>query len=431
LRTAPRSWQYIAWRDPELTPATRQPAKEAAKKEEPKKEESDEEKKESSEAKPKKQKTVPGAEVVITVTPNGIILSSEDLDALDQMEAIFLDIQEQSSHGGKEYTIFYLRHAKADVAADLLTQALGGGSGDDGGGGGSLMGDIASSMFGGSGGMGGLMGAMMGGGGGGGSSVSSGPVLLIPDNRLNAILAQGKPGDLDLAEQLLKIIDQQASKVDIQIIAKPRFIPVYHTTADEMAATIRQVYANRMAADPSAQRQPSPQELMQALRGGGGRGGRGGGGGNDRKSEEQKMTIGVDAKSNSLIVSAPPALFDEIAEMVKDLDIASTTKDEYVGIHRTPGNTSSIEKQLTSILGDSVTVTVIGASGTTSSSRPPAARNNNAQRPPGGPQGQPPPQQQFNPQQMQSFIQAAQGGGGGQRGGGNRGGGGGGRGGGS
>jgi type II secretory pathway component GspD/PulD (secretin) len=359
------------------------------------------------------QKTTPGAEIVITVTPNGIIVSSQDLDALDQVEEMLGPYVTEDP--GKEYTIFKLRYARADVAAELLSQALGGGSGDDGGG--SPLGDIAGQMFG--GGMGGIMGAMLGGGGGGGSSViSSGPVLLIPDNRLNVILAQGKPGDLDIAEMLLKIIDMPSSGVSVEVVAKPRFIPVLHTTAAEMAETIKQVYANRMVAPAGQQQQISPQQLMQALAGGRGRGGRGGGGaGSDRKSEEQKMTIGVDEKSNSLIVSAPPALFDEISQLVEELDIASSQKDEFVWIGNSATNAAHIEQALSSILGDDVEITRVGSDTATTGSRT-AQRNNNSGRN-GNNQ-----RQQARPQQFQTFFQGQ------GRGGGGRGGGGGGRGGG-
>ena len=430
-RISTRALHYVAWQDPELSPATRQPeqtrkptASDPAESEvvdaEPATPDPDSPPAEGET--PTKQKSIPGAEIVITVTPTGIIVSSQDLDALDQVEEMLQQFVDTPA--GKEYTIFYLRYAKADVAADLLQQALGGGSADDAAGGGSIMGDLASSMLGGGGGMGGIMGAMMGGGGGGaGGSVSSGPVLLIPDNRLNAVLAQGKPADLDLAEQLLKIIDQQASDVEVRTVAKPRFIPVLHTTADEMATTIRQVYANRMQADPGQQRQPSPQELIQALRGGG-RGGRGGGSGNDRKSEEQKMTVGVDAKSNSLIVSAPPALYEEVKAMVEELDTASSQKDEVVMMHKSGTNPLLIERSLTSILGDGVTITRMGSETSTTGTRTPQQRN--AARP--GSTGQVPNagQPQFNPQQMQNMMQSmqrgGQGGGGGQRGGGQGGG---------
>lgn len=422
----PTQYYYVAWQDPDAVEqnqkdgaeqASEQPAADAVKTPAA-----------SSGAAVPKQKTTPGAEIVITVTPNGIILSSEDLDALDKAEEMLAS--QLTDTQGKEYTVFYLRYARADVAADLLSQAMGGGSGDDGGGG-SILGDMAGSMFG--GGMGGIMSAMMGGGGGS-SVVSSGPVLMIPDNRLNAIVAQGKPGDLDLAESLLKIIDQPRSQIEVETTARPKLIPVYHTTAAAMAETIKQVYANRMVAPAGQQQQISPQQLMQALAGGrGGRGGRGGGGGgNDRKSEEQKMTIGIDEKTNSLIVSAPPSLYEEIKEMVEYLDVASSQKEEFVTTIKTATNPTMLEQQLTSILGEDVSITRVGGTTASTTSRSNTQRNNNTNRTGNNqnrnqrPQGQP----QFNPQQFQGFQGFPTGFQGGGGGGGNRGGGGGNRGGG-
>jgi type II secretory pathway component GspD/PulD (secretin) len=394
---ANQRWHYVAWQDPET-----------------KSNSGDASAKDAADEPPPKQKSIPGAEIVITVTPTGIVVSSQDLDALDEVEQLLRGFETGKS-SGKEYTVFYLRFAKADVASQLLQEALGGGSGEDGGGGGSLMGDLASSMLG--GGMGGIMGAMMGGGGAGGGS-ASGPVLLIPDNRVNAIIAQGRPEDLDLAEQLLKFIDRQASPEEVQTVARPRFIPVIHSTAEEMATIVRQVYANRMAADSSQPRQPSPQELIQALRGGGrGRGA----GGADRKSEEQKMTVGVDLRSNSLIVSAPEALYEEVRAMVEELDIASTQKDEVVEVVSLEGtNAQLIERSLTSILGDNVSITRQG--GTTQGMGRPGQRTGN--RPGGAAPPVPPQANAQQAQQMGEIMRAIQGaGGGGGRG--NRGGGGG------
>ena len=95
--------------------------------------------------------------------------------------------------------------------------------------------------------MGGLLGL---GGGGGGSSASSakGNVRIVADNRLNALVVQASPMELDLIEQLLKVIDQEASPEPVQTMGKPRMIPVMHSRAEEIATVVRQVYANRITA---------------------------------------------------------------------------------------------------------------------------------------------------------------------------------------
>ena len=76
-----------------------------------------------------------------------------------------------------------------------------------------------------------------------------------------------------------------------------------------MASIVREAFAGRMAAASAGQGggQPNPVELIRALRGG-----RGGRSDADVKSEEAKMTITVDNRSNSLIVTAPEPLFEQV-----------------------------------------------------------------------------------------------------------------------
>jgi type II secretory pathway component GspD/PulD (secretin) len=237
------------------------------------------------------------------------------------------------------------------VAADLLNQILGNG-GDGGGGGGSLLGDLASGMMGGAGG--GLMGSLLGLGGGGGGITTSGSVTITPDSRLNALVVQAGPQDLDLVEQMLEIIDQEDSPEDIQTVAKPRLIPVFYSKAEDIASVVKSVYASRLdsAATSGRQRQPSPEEFMKALRGGGGKGG---GRSSGASSTPQKMSVGVDARSNSLVVSAPEKLFKEVKLLVEQLDQAGTESQQDVRVVTLKrSNPATVQQALQSLLGDSV-----------------------------------------------------------------------------
>ncbi len=154
-------------------------------------------------------------------------------------------------------------------------------------------------------------------------------MAIVPDTRLNALVVQANSTDLDTVEQLLKVLDQKSSPEDVLVLAKPQIIPVYNTSAEEVANVVRQVYADRIAGPAGQQRQPNPEDFIRALRGGG-RGGRGGGGrnGNDRGEETQKMTVGVDARTNSLVVSAPDNLFSEVKLLVEQLDTIDTGANE-------------------------------------------------------------------------------------------------------
>ncbi|MFM9068110.1 MAG: secretin N-terminal domain-containing protein, partial [Planctomycetota bacterium] len=88
------------------------------------------------------------ADVVITIQKGGIVIASEDKQALDDLEALFSTLAGREAMSGttREYTVYYLRHSKAEAAAALLNTIIAGGGessgGGGGGGGGSLLGDL-------------------------------------------------------------------------------------------------------------------------------------------------------------------------------------------------------------------------------------------------------------------------------------------------
>jgi hypothetical protein len=375
----------------------------------------------------------PGADIVVSLGPAGIILQSEDLDALDEFEGRLRMIIDASNAKGKEFHIMYLHHAKAQVVATLLQELLSGSSSSSdsgGGGGGSLMGDLAAGMMGDMGGglLGGLLG--MGGGGGGTSAMSAGSAQITADIRLNALYIRANSRDLELIEDFIEVIDQPENPEGTQMQPKPRFIPVKYTTADSIAAVVRQVYSGRLTAEAGgggAQRQPSPQEFIQALRGGG-RGGQQ----QQNKGEEIKMTVGVDTRTNSLIVAAPDYMFNEVKALVEQLDVSELASDQIVRVYSLKSsNADVITRSVASLYGDNITVTKTGTTGTTAT-RPGGAagigaqRQGQQQRPTGnqgGQQGR--GAQQPQAPSMQDLLNAAQrGGGGSSRGGGGFGGGG-------
>src|SRR5947207_15900248 len=106
---------------------------------------------------------------------------------------------------------------------------------------------------------------LLGGGGGGGSGFASGAVDIVPDARLNALLVHAKPADLGTVEQLLKVLDQRTGPENVEAEAQPRPIPVYNTTAAEVAQIVQQVYQDRMAGGGGVM---SPQDMMKMIRGG-------------------------------------------------------------------------------------------------------------------------------------------------------------------
>jgi type II secretory pathway component GspD/PulD (secretin) len=300
-----------------------------------------------------------GAPIMVIPGPNGLMIASDDVEALDEFERMLSMLTSIGIGGGDkaEMTIFYLKYAKAAVVAQTLETIFGGGSLADTGGGGTLLGAIAGSALdqAGAGALSGLLGL----GDGGGSYRSSSSVQITPDARLNALFVRASPADLDLMEQILKILDQKGRADDVAVESKPRVIPVFNTQAQEVADVVKQVYADRMVSGAGgAGAPPSPQQFIQAImqQQGGRRGGRGGRGGGIAE-DQPKMSIGVDYRTNSVIVAAPDSLFQEVKDLIEELDENAIDSHETMQVVKTNGtNSATIRQALVSILGQQVQI---------------------------------------------------------------------------
>ncbi len=276
-----------------------------------------------------------GAPVLIAPGPGGTVIASDDLEALDELEELLGAVAGRNSTSGREFAVFYLKYSKASNIADVLAAIYGGRSG---GGDRGIIGDMANNALGGVGGA--LMGdLLLGGGGGTAGAFTSANVDIVPDARLNALVVHAKPADLDTIEQLLKVLDQRTGPDEVEAEAQPRPIPVYNKTASEVKEIVEQVYADRMA---GANAVMSPQEMMQMIRGG-----------PNPSQQIQKMSIAVDVDNNILVVRAPDPLFEEVRQLVTDLDQSlegSPETTKVVPLRLT--NAASVVKTLDSLLAN-------------------------------------------------------------------------------
>jgi len=324
------------------------------------------------------------AVIVVIPGPTGLTIASEDIEALNEFEDMLSLFADGATDGEDEMTFFYLKHAKANLVAETLDDIFGGGT---------LAGGSAGGGPGGGGGGGGLMGAAFGGGGGGilgsllglggdmgGSIAPTGTIRITPEMRLNALIVQANPIDLDTIEQLLKILDQKESPEDILVIPKAKLIPVLNTQAEEIAGILREVYRDRLSTGGGggggSEQRPSPEQFIQMLRGAAGGGGRGQGGGSSRTATEdlQKMSLSVDPRTNSIIISAPEKLLLEVETLVRQLDEAAIENPTIRTVVRPLHKVSSdaVEQALGALMGDSVQFgrAVSSSRSRTTSSRP-------------------------------------------------------------
>ena len=333
----------------------------------------------------------PGAPIMVAPGPSGLIIASDDLDALDAFEQL-LEASTSQSATGREYAVFYLKHAKAATASAILSEIYGAATSS----GGDLMSGIMDNALGDIGG--GLMGDLLGLGGSSGSSsgFSAAGVDIVTDVRLNAIIVYARPDDIDMVFRLLQVLDQRIGPTEIEAEGVPRLIPVVNTTASQVAEVVKQLYSSRLEGG-GGNGQPSPEDLIRALRNGGG------GGGADSQ-EQSKMTIGVDTRSNSLIVKAEDALFFSVKALVEQLDTVQEENDQVTTVLSFNGNGDALKDALSEIYGENA------VSSTTQQGQNTNGGNNN--------NGGDARAQQEMIRRIQEFRSRMQGGGGGGRGGG-------------
>jgi type II secretory pathway component GspD/PulD (secretin) len=310
------------------------------------------------------------SDIIVQMSPSGIIIASDDAEALDTFEMLMESIAEPTGAASSLPTIFWLKYTKADVAAELISNILGGAEASASSLTDSIMGGIGGGM------LGGLMGLAGGGGDDNSSSAksiltSTGSVSIVADARLNALIVQANAADMQMIEMILEKIDRQESPEDVEVIAKPALIPVIYQDANDVAEVVKSVFAEKINGDEGGRNarggggggnQPSPQDFIAALRGA--RGGRGGGG-SAPTSEPSKITVSVDERSNSLVVIATPQDFEEVRQLVEALDQGGISAEESVAVLELPGklNPEAMREAIEAVLG-----TQVQSSGSDSSS---------------------------------------------------------------
>ena len=308
--------------------------------------------------------TKPPAPILVIPGPNGVTIASDDLEALDEFERLLTLAAEGSGQG--PVAVFYLKYAKAQGVAEELERLLSGASETDGTSDKSSDASRATVTR---------------------RGLASGPVKIMPETRLNALLVQANRADQGTIEQLLKILDMKESPEDVAVAPKPRMIPVEHARAKDLADVLREVYADRLVTAPQNQFQGRGGFLraMMGGMGGGGPfgggpfgggppGGQGGQGGQTRRDDANRISIGVDTRTNNLVVAATDPVFEEVKQLVHELDAAAASQNETVRVVTLHGaSATAVEKALTAFAGDAVQTSSSPTSSTTGSANTPTS----------------------------------------------------------
>jgi len=252
------------------------------------------------------------APIIVAPGDGRITIASDDPDALDQFESLLraMSSSEPRAGGyGKEFVVFSLRYTSAVQAAQTLQQFFD-------------------------------TGRRRGGNRNGFSRFSSSSsVTIVADERLNAVIVHANRNEREMIEDLLEVLD---SKEIPESLAsnKPRLIPVKNTEASRIEQVLRSIYKSALTTGGGGPPIPVPtgvsKEVAAAIQS------------VNAAAQTPLLTLEVDERTNSLVVMAPTNLFEEIEELVEEMDNAaiddSARRLKVIQLKRL--NTRSLEQSL-------------------------------------------------------------------------------------
>jgi type II secretory pathway component GspD/PulD (secretin) len=213
--------------------------------------------------------------VTIRQGPNGeLILSSDDAAALDEMEQLIRELLPEQ----RPYTVFRLQHA-SPYSVQLTLEEI-----------------FASDAV-----------------------RATAPIRFVSDTNTKSIMVFGAgPRELREIEELIRFYDQPVQvHTDPQTARQPRFFEIRHAQAESVATVLKDIYRDLLSANDRALAEERRRD-------------------ENGRSEvtyippvptvdptprfKGMLSIGVFPETNSLIVSAPKFLTDEIAITINELD---------------------------------------------------------------------------------------------------------------
>ena len=176
------------------------------------------------------------------------------------------------------------------------------------------------------------------------------PLKFISDTDSNSILVQGADaGQLAKISKLIEFYDQP-EPTDSQSVRKTEVVQLRYTQASTVAETVKEVYRDLLSAnDKSLQRgqQPQQERRYSFVY-------------DSSSSEGERMptfkgllSIGVDDLSNTLVISSPMFLFDDVIEIVEALDEAAAPTMPTVRVLQMGQSVSAehVQQVLSNVLG--------------------------------------------------------------------------------
>ncbi len=268
-----------------------------------------------------------GAPVVLSIGPAGLVLASDDTEALDALEDLIEAMSNEAILTTPVLKPYYLQYVSADSASSTLNRLMdtSSSSSED-----SPIEDFGSAAF------FSVVGSL-------GPIQATGDVSITADSRLNMILVKANPVDhYTIEKKLLPLLDRGEGPEEVKRIASPRMIPLKNMQADDAMELVKSVFADKMQSQSGTNRGGQQggfggqqgggpggmpglnpemlQQMMQRMQGGA-RGGRG------TTEEEEKMTLSVIKANNVLVVTASEVLFERVRKFVEEIDVMTGELD--------------------------------------------------------------------------------------------------------
>ncbi|HID21557.1 MAG TPA: hypothetical protein EYP14_04055, partial [Planctomycetaceae bacterium] len=223
--------------------------------------------------------------IVVIIGTDSVTITSDDPDALDQFENLLRSLSGRAGMVGRNLMIVPLQNVTATMVSLTLNRLF------------------RDNRYG---------------------SVATGPVTVVPDERLNAVIVHANRADRSMIRNLIAVLDT-AEIPDSQAIKRAMIIPVKNTDARRIEAVIRNIYRTQLMSRGLTQpvRIPSgiPSRLASALQQ------------LNAAAAGPLLTVDVEDQSNSLVVMGPTPLLEEIKQLVDELDrVAKEERDRQIRV---------------------------------------------------------------------------------------------------
>lgn len=216
--------------------------------------------------------------VVIVPGDGQLTIASDDAEALDQLESLLRAMHSRPGGGGRnqDFGVYQLTNAGAVDVSTTLQQIF----------------DDSKGL------------------------ISFGGVVMVPDERLNALIVYASRADRGRIEQLLEILDSENYE-DTRRSFRTEVVPLQYASADRVEDVIQGVYAAERTSGGArgniAIPKGVPSNVASVLRQ------------INAAASSPLLTVEVQTDTNSLVIKAPQELLDEVKDLIERLDNASRT----------------------------------------------------------------------------------------------------------